>query len=262
MYVAGFLLAVLIGISLGLLGGGGSILAVPILIYAVGMAAKPAIAMSLLVVGTTSLVGSVRHWKGGNVDLRTALVFGVVSMAGSYGGGRLAALLTDTVQLTLFAVVMLAASVSMFRPARPGSEHRTRVRLPLVVAAAAGVGLLTGVVGVGGGFLIVPALVLFGGLPMKQAVGTSLLVIAMNSASGFLAYAGDVRIDWGFTLLFISLAVAGVFGGAALARHVSAGQLRRGFAVFLIAVATFVLVQSAVTTRAHAAQPANTSIDR
>lgn len=256
MQVVVFLLAVLIGISLGLLGGGGSILAVPILIYAAGMATKPAIAMSLLVVGATSLVGSLRHWKAGNLDLRTALVFGVVSMAGSYGGGRLAAQLADTVQLTLFAVVMLAASVSMFRPASPETEHRTRVRLPLVIAAAAGAGLLTGVIGVGGGFLLVPALVLFGGLPMKQAVGTSLLVIAMNSASGFLAYAGVVRIDWGFALLFTGLSVAGVFAGTALARYVSAARLRLGFAVFLIVVAAIVLVQSAITSGAHAAQPA------
>lgn len=252
MHIAGFLLAVLIGVSLGLLGGGGSILAVPILVYAVGMAAKPAIAVSLLVVGATSLVGSMRHWKRGNVDVRTALVFGMVSMAGSYGGGKLAAELTDTVQLTLFAVVMLAASVSMFRPARQESAQPARVRLPFVVASAAGVGVLTGAVGVGGGFLIVPALVLFGGLAMKQAVGTSLLVIAMNSVSGFLAYAGDVRIDWRFTLLFTGLAVAGVFAGSALAHYVSPAQLRRGFAIFLIAVATFVLVQSAIATRAHA----------
>ena len=253
MPIAGLLLAILIGVSLGLLGGGGSILAVPILVYAVGMTAKAAIAVSLLVVGVTSLIGAWRHWKTSNVDPKAAVAFGLVSMAGAYGGGRLAAQLPDRLQLLLFAAVMLVAAVSMFRSKREESEAAAPVRLPLVIAAAAGVGLLTGVVGVGGGFLIVPALVLFGGLTMKRAVGTSLLVIAMNSASGFLAYAGTVRIDWGYTLRFTALAVAGVFLGAALARHVSPAQLRRGFAVFLVAVSAFVLAQTAFTSPAQAA---------
>lgn len=253
MPIAGLLLAILIGASLGLLGGGGSILAVPILVYAVGMTAKPAIAVSLLVVGVTSLIGALRHWRTSNVDPKTAVAFGLVSMAGSYGGGKLAAQLSDRVQLTIFAAVMLAAAVSMFRSKGEEGERAAPARLPLVIAAAAGVGLLTGVVGVGGGFLIVPALVLFGGLTMKRAVGTSLLVIAMNSVSGFLAYAGEVRIDWAYTMLFTALAVAGVFLGSALAQHVSPAQLRRGFAVFLVAVSTFVLAQNALTSPAHAA---------
>ena len=222
----------------------------PILVYAVGMAVKPAIAVSLLVVGTTSLVGSLRHWRAGNVDVRTAVVFGLVSMAGAYGGGRLAAHLADAFQLTLFAIVMLAASVSMFRPSRHEAEPNHRVRVSLVAAAAAGVGVLTGIVGVGGGFLIVPALVLFSGLPMKRAVGTSLLVIAMNSASGFAAYAGEVPIDWTFTSLFTVLAIAGVFAGAALTPYVSAAHLRRSFAVFLVFVATLVLMQGTMGSRA------------
>jgi len=197
--ILGLFLAALIGVSLGLLGGGGSILAVPILLYVVGMATKPAIAASLLVVGTTSLVGSMRHWRASNVDARTAIIFGLVSMAGSYSGGRLAANLSDSFQLVLFAIVMLGASVSMFRSRNDEPAAAPVVRLPLVVVSAAVVGLLTGIVGVGGGFLIVPALVLFSGLPMKRAVGTSLLVIAMNSASGFMAYAGKVPIDWRYT---------------------------------------------------------------
>lgn len=244
MQAAGLLLAVLIGISLGLLGGGGSILAVPILVYALGMSVKPAIAVSLLVVGATSVVGSSRHWSNGNVDLSTAMLFGLVSMAGSYGGGRLATQVTEAFQLTLFAVVMLAAAISMLSRARTESEQNSRLRPALVVVAAAGAGVLTGIVGVGGGFLIVPALVLFGGLPIKRAVGTSLVVIAMNSASGFAAYAGEVRIEWLFTLLFTGFAVAGVFAGTAMTHYVSASQLRRSFAMFLIAGAAFVLVQA------------------
>lgn len=245
MEILGFVLAALIGISLGLLGGGGSILAVPILVYVVGMAAKSAIATSLLVVGTTSLVGAFRHWRAGNIDLRSAALFGVISMIGSFLGGRLAAMVSDNFQLVLFAVVMLGASISMFRSRTDSEDAVTAVRPPtFLFAAAAAVGLLTGVVGVGGGFLIVPALVLLAGLPMKRAVGTSLLVIAMNSASGFLAYAGHVDIDWRYMALFTAIAVIGVFIGSAVVPHVSQGVLKRGFAVFLIAVAGFILYQS------------------
>lgn len=245
MQLFGLALAAVIGISLGLLGGGGSILAVPILVYVVGMEAKTAIAASLLVVGSTSLIGALRHWRANNIDVRTAVVFGIVSMAGSFAGGRVAAFLSDAFQLTLFAVVMLAASVSMFRS---GSNERVTLaaaRLPFIIGAAAVVGLLTGVVGVGGGFLIVPALVLFSGVPMKRAVGTSLLVIAMNSGSGFLAYAGHVNIDWGYTVVFTTLAIAGVFAGSALVPYVSQGALKRSFAAFLIVVAAFILLQNA-----------------
>lgn len=244
MAILGLFLASLIGVSLGLLGGGGSILAVPILLYVVGMATKPAIAASLLVVGTTSLVGAMRHWRASNVDFRTAIIFGLVSMAGSYTGGRVAANVSDTFQLVLFAIVMLGASLSMFRSRNDESTAASVVRLPLVVSAAV-VGFLTGIVGVGGGFLIVPALVLFSGLPMKRAVGTSLLVIAMNSASGFAAYAGKVTIDWRYTALFTALAVAGVFIGSSMVRYVSQSVLKRTFAVFLIAVAGFILLQNA-----------------
>lgn len=252
MEILGLILAALIGVSLGLLGGGGSILAVPILLYVVGMATKPAIAASLLVVGTTSLVGALRHWRAANVDFRAAIIFGLVSMVGSYTGGRLAANVSDAFQLVLFAVVMLGASVSMFRSGHDESTTATSDRLPLVVLSAAVVGLLTGIVGVGGGFLIVPALVLFSGLPMKRAVGTSLPVIAMNSASGFMAYAGKVAIDWRYTGLFTALAVVGVFIGSSMVRYVSQAVLKRTFAIFLIAVAGFILLQNAPSHRRSA----------
>ena len=254
MQLLGLILAAVIGISLGLLGGGGSILAVPILVYVVGMEPKAAIAASLLVVGVTSIIGALRHWRARNIDVRTAVLFGVVSMAGSFVGGRVAAFLSDTFQLTLFAMVMLTASVSMFRSRVDDDAVVAAPRLALVVVAAAVVGLLTGVVGVGGGFLIVPALVLFSGVPMKRAVGTSLLVIAMNSASGFLAYAGHVQIDWSYTALFTSIAIAGVFVGSAALPYVSQSVLKRSFAAFLIAVAGFILVQSAGSRNSTANQ--------
>ena len=246
MPLLGLSLAILIGISLGLLGGGGSILAVPILVYVVGMAAKPAIAVSLLVVGTTSFVGALRHWRAANLEPGTAAVFGLVSMAGAYAGGRMAVGVPDSLQLLLFASVMLTVSVSMFRTGMTGAGGGT-VRMPLVAASAAGVGVLTGVVGVGGGFLIVPALVLFAGMEMRRAVGTSLLVIAMNSMAGFAAYAGTVPIDWTFTAIFTLLATCGVFLGARLVPSVPQRVLRRAFAAFLIVVGSAVLLQNALT---------------
>lgn len=182
--------------TVALLGGGGSILTVPVFVYVLGFGAKEAIAMSFPVVGATSFVGAISHWRAGNVDVSTALLFGFVAMAGSYAGARLAALASGAAQLTLLAVVMLAAAASMLRPQpatsegeATGSENNGR-RLVTVATVGVAVGLLTGFVGIGGGFLIVPALVIFAKTPMKHAIGTSLLVIAMNSTSGFLGHEG------------------------------------------------------------------------
>lgn len=247
----GTALAALVGMSLGLLGGGGSILAVPIFVYALGFEPKPSIAMGLAVVGTTSLFGALRHWRLGNVDLRIALVFGVIAMAGSYGGARLAALLAGTTQLILFAAVMLIAAVFMLRDqprqlpvVGSGGPRERPAPLSLVAAQGAAVGLLTGLVGVGGGFLIVPALVLLARVPMKRAVGTSLLIIAMNSATGFLGYLGQVAVDWRAMLGFTTVAVAGTVAGSRLVGFVSPHQLRRGFGLLLVGMALFILYRS------------------
>jgi uncharacterized protein len=235
-------LAMLIGVSLGLLGGGGSTLAVPVLVYVARLPVKPAIATSLLVVGAAALMGAVRHFRAGNVDGRAALLFGTISMACAYGGARLAVFVSDSVQLVAFALIMFIVAVSMLRPRAPrGSESRPSL-LP-VAAAAAVVGVLTGIVGVGGGFLIVPALVLFAALGMKRAIGTSLVVISANCAAGFLGYVGKVAIDWGIAALFVALAVAGVFIGTALAGRTNELALRKGFAVFLLLVAVLILVE-------------------
>lgn len=244
MIFVGLGLAALIGLSLGLLGGGGSILTVPIFVYVLGFGAKPAIAMTLPVVGFTSLVGALSHWRQGNVDLRVALVFGAVAMIGAYLGARLAFLLTGTQQLAILGVVMLAAAISMMRDRPEGDGSLPRRPLPIILGSALAVGLLTGVVGIGGGFLAVPALVLLARTPMKQAVGTSLLVIAMNSAAGFAGYLGQVQIPWGFLAAFTAVATAGILGGAWLVRFVSQQQLRRAFAIFLLAMAAFVLYQN------------------
>lgn len=248
MALVGFALAALIGLSLGLLGGGGSILTVPVLVYVLGYEAKQAIVMSLVVVGITSLVGAVGHWRAGNVNLKSALIFGVITMLGAYLGARLAVLFTGGLQLTLLAVVMLAAAASMFRApqAEPTSRNVPPPTLPLITIGVVGllVGVLTGVVGIGGGFLIVPALVLLGQVPVKKAIGTSLLVIAMNSASGYLGYIGTVTIPSSFLMGFTAVAVGGILVGTHLVRYVSAGVLKRSFAVFLLVMGGFMLYQN------------------
>ena len=250
MAVVGFALAALIGLSLGLLGGGGSILTVPVLVYVLGYEAKQAIVMSLVVVGITSLVGAVGHWRAGNVNLKSALIFGVITMIGSYLGARLAVLFSGGVQLTLLAVVMLTAAASMFRAPQAEPASLTvpppPTKLPLITIGVVGlmVGVLTGIVGIGGGFLIVPALVLLGRVPVKEAIGTSLLVIAMNSASGYLGYIGTVTIPSSFLMGFTAVAVGGILVGTHLVRYVSAGVLKRSFAVFLLVMGGFMLYQN------------------
>ncbi|HJR67443.1 MAG TPA: sulfite exporter TauE/SafE family protein [Gemmatimonadaceae bacterium] len=249
MDAVGLLLASVMGLSLGLLGGGGSILTVPIFVYVLGYAAKPAIAMSLPVVGATSLVGAFGHWRAGNVNLRQAFSFGIVAMVGAYAGARLAVLVSGVVQLTLLAIVMLGAAMSMLRQtgARPtalGTVDAEPVSRWLVLVVGLAVGMLTGLVGIGGGFLLVPALVLLARLPMKQAVGTSLLVIAMNSASGFAGYVGQVDVPWRFMAMFTTVAIGGILAGTYLVRFVSQRALKRAFAVFLLVMSGVILYQN------------------
>ncbi len=255
MQFLGLALAAIVGLSLGLLGGGGSILTVPIFVYVLGFAAKPAIAMSLPVVGVASLVGAISHWRAGNVNVRIALIFGGVAMVGAYAGARLSVFVSGTMQLTLLAVVMLAAAASMFRSGRStnagtsanvkqadGPDGAMSFGLVLIVGLA--VGLLTGLVGIGGGFLVVPALVVLGRLPMKQAIGTSLVVIAMNSLSGFLGYVGQVSMSWRFVALFTTVAIAGILAGTHLVRFVSQGVLKQAFAVLLVLMGAMMLYRN------------------
>lgn len=248
----GLLLAIFMGLALGLLGGGGSVLAVPILVYALGFGAREAVAASLAVVGLTSLFGVAGHWKADHVRLRVALVFGPIAAVGAYLGARLAGFLSDSVQLSLFAMVMLVAAYFMFRNGKivknggkasaDGSVRRLLLRFAV---PGTGVGLLTGLVGVGGGFLVVPALALLGGIPMETAVGTSLLVVAINSFAGFAGYLGHVEIPWGITSLFTALAIIGTVIGTFLSRYVPQHALKKGFAVLLVAMAIFILYENA-----------------
>ena len=192
--VLALILSGAIGVSLGLLGGGGSILAVPVLVYVAGIEAKESVAMSLAIVGSTSLFGSLLHGRKGKLDLKVAATFGGAGILGAYFGARLTHLVSSGALLLLFATLMLVVAALMIvrqdkRAATDMEKHESN--LALTLTAGLGVGVLTGFLGVGGGFLAVPALVLFAGLPMHLAVGTTLLVIAINSATGFVGHMNE-----------------------------------------------------------------------
>ena len=179
--IIGYLLATLIGFSLGIMGRGGSILTVPILVYVLKMDPKLSIALSLAIVGITSLVGVFNHFRAKNINLKVAALFAPFAMVGTFLGAKISKFMTGEVQLILFAIIMLMASVLMIKGRKEAEEEEKEIKIPLLGAQAIVVGIVTGLVGVGGGFLIVPALVLLTGLSMKRAVGTSLFIIALNS---------------------------------------------------------------------------------
>jgi uncharacterized membrane protein YfcA len=234
------LLAALAGVCLGALGGGGSSLTTPILLYVLGMPAREAIATSMLVVGATSAVGAAQHARDGNVDARTGLTFGLAGMVSALGAGRLAEYLPERVLLALFALLMLATGAAMLRrapPLAPGAAASPA----LAALVGLGTGALTGLVGAGGGFIAVPALVLLLALPMKRAVGTSLLVITLNAFTGFLGHATHVQVDYAVAAALAAASISGTFVGAPLARRIPAERLRGAFAVFVLLVGAWVL---------------------
>lgn len=236
------LLACLIGLSLGLLGGGGSILAVPVLAYGAGLPAKEAIATSLIVVGVTALFALIPHARRGNVAWRTGLFFSVSAMVGAYLGGLAADWFSGTVLLLLFAGMMVVTALAMFR-GRGELSPESDKPLPVLLVVVEGlvVGAATGLVGAGGGFLVVPALVLLGGMEMHKAVGTSLMVIVLKSFAAFAGHAAHVSIDAQLALVVTVSAVAGSGVGAALAKRAPAEQLRKVFAGFVLLMAGYVL---------------------
>ena len=239
-------LSALVGISLGVLGGGGSILTVPILVYVAGMEPKEAIAASLFVVGVTSAAGAVGHARAGRVRWRTGLLFGAAGLAGAFAGGTLGGHLPGDVLLVTFGLMMLVTSLAMIRGRRV-DESRPHGDLPVLRVLPYGllVGLVASIVGAGGGFLVVPALALLGGLPMTVAVGTSLLVIAMNSLGGLVGYLGSVHLPWGLVLAVTAVAVLGSLAGGRLASRIPEGALRRGFGWFVLGMGGLVLLQQA-----------------
>jgi hypothetical protein len=273
MEIIGYIGAILMGLSLGLIGGGGSILTVPILVYLFQVDAVLATAYSLFIVGLTSLVGSFSHIKLGNVHWRTAIVFGIPSIISVFltrsylvpripdpimtfgqdpSGGATLVITKSVGLLLLFAVIMVMAAYSMIKPSKKSGtdtlsnteDVQPQFNYPLILAEGAIVGLVTGLVGAGGGFLIIPALVLLAKLPMKQAVGTSLMIIAAKSLIGFV---GDMRgnevIDWSFLGVFSSIAVVGILLGSWLSKRIPGEKLKPAFGWFVLVMGTYIIIK-------------------
>ena len=262
----GFAASLLIGLSLGLIGGGGSILTVPVLVYLLGVEPVLATAYSLFIVGLTSAVGVYPKYKEGLVDVRTALIFGAPSIAAVFLTRKLIVpaipatvlqlgdwVLTKSVLLMiLFAVLMVAASVSMISDKKNNKETPEAMlsyNYPLIVLEGTVVGLLTGLVGAGGGFLIIPALVMLTKLPMKKAVGTSLLIIAAKSLIGFTGDLSQQTMDWSLLLSVTLMAVLGIFAGNALSKKIEGAQLKKGFGWFVLMMGVYVLIKEAIGSR-------------
>lgn len=244
-------LGLAVGLVLGALGGGGAILTVPILVYLVGQEPSAATAGSLIVVGLTALAGVVSHHPAGNVRFRDGLIFGAIGTLGSLAGSRLSVGLPPHVLMTAFGVLMLSVAVLMVHQWRTGhlaSGRGRRRGLPVLLVTASGVGFLTGVFGVGGGFAVVPALVLALGYAMPVAVGTSLIVIVVNSATALGArVVGGVDIDWPLILLFSVFGALGSLLGARVAARVDSRHLSLAFTILLVAVAAYVLAMNVPT---------------
>ena len=259
--------ALCIGLSLGLLGSGGSILTVPVLVFLIGEGEKVAIAESLAIVGAIAFVGSLPYARRGLVHWRSVLLFGVPGMIGSFLGATVSAYISGTTQLVLFGFIMLAAAFLMFRPPRVDEvleDTETRVAWKIASDGLI-VGAVTGLVGVGGGFLIVPALVLLGGLEIHVAVGTSLTIIALKSATGFVKYLDvladvDLGVDWQLIGIFVLVGVVGSMIGNWLASRTPQALLRRAFAVFLVVMGVFVLYTN-LSIGAASGQPRATAAD-
>jgi len=241
--------ALLVGLSLGLMGSGGSILTVPVLIYLVGEQEKVAIAESLGIVGSISLAGFLPYAFKQQVHWRSVILFGIPGMAGTYGGAMIAGYVSGTFQLMLFAGVMVVAAIMMFRDKKQlqeSGEVEIQHAWWKIVLEGLAVGILTGLVGVGGGFLIVPALVLLGGLPMHLAIGTSLAIIALKSFSGFFKYIEvlenlNLSMDWQLILVFSLIGAVGSFVGKRIGSKISNEGLKKGFAVFLVLMGSYII---------------------
>jgi uncharacterized membrane protein YfcA len=239
----GLALSVLVGFALGLLGGGGSILTVPVLVGILGIEPSRAITMSLVVVGATSAIGAAAAWWRNQLAMRVALAFGAGSVPGALGGAQLTSLVSEANLARLFGGLMLIVAASMLRrpPTAPSRAGEGSV-LP-VAAAGMAVGILTGFLGVGGGFVILPALLWVGRLSMRPAIATSLAVISLSSAAGFIGHLRHTDLDWALTAAVAGLAVAGRLAGQALAHRVATAQLRGVFAALVTAVGLIFLVQ-------------------
>jgi hypothetical protein len=258
--IIGFASAILIGVSLGLIGGGGSILTVPVLVYILGVNPVLATAYSLFVVGSTSLVGAGTYMKKGLVNYKTALVFAIPSFIAVFITRKFLvpalpdplftvgdAIITKNIGIMVFfALIMLAASYSMITAKKcvDCDENEPVVfNFPMIALEGSVVGVITGIVGAGGGFLIIPALVLLAKLPMKMAVGTSLLIIAAKSLIGFLGDLSTQTIDWQLLLIFTALSIVGIFIGSALSKKINEEILKTGFGWFVLAMGIYIITK-------------------
>jgi uncharacterized protein len=260
MEIIGYFASLVIGISLGLIGGGGSILTVPVLYYLFGVNPVLASAYSLFIVGLSSLIGAIPKYRQGQVNLKTALIFGAPSIAAVFATRKFimpaipASVFTignftvtkNILLLVLFALLMIFASVSMIRDKKKPEENKEEKQVfnyPLILVEGAVVGLLTGLVGAGGGFLIIPALVILSKLPMKQAIGTSLLIIAAKSLIGFTGDLSNYTMDWKLLLPVTGLAIAGIFIGDALSKKTDGEKLKKGFGWFVLVMGIYIIIK-------------------
>lgn len=266
MYIAGYLASILIGLSLGLIGGGGSILTVPVLVYLFGIDPILGTAYSLFIVGVTSVIGSISYSRHSLVDVRTAIIFGLPSIVAVFLTRaylvpaipqevlRLGDLIIDRsmMLMLLFAILMLVASIGMIRPTTksPKSPQSalTHRKYPYILILIEGlvVGSLTGLVGAGGGFLIIPALVILGRLPMKQAIGTSLVIISAKSLLGFLGESGLRDLDWSFLLSVTAFAILGIFLGMKLSHRIDGARLKPAFGWFVFVMGIYIILKETI----------------
>jgi uncharacterized membrane protein YfcA len=249
-------LALLVGLLLGLLGGGGSILTLPALVYVVGLDPRDGVAASLLVVGVTSAAAMIMHARSGRVSWKVGAIFGAASMVGAYAGGRVSHLVPPRLLLAAFTALMLVTAVAMMRPRRDGERVTANLRgaaLVRVLGVGVAIGALTGVIGAGGGFVIVPALALLCGLPIRSAVATSLFVIAMNSLAGFAGASAYAMIPWPVVGVMTAAAAIGGVGGAVLTTRVAPKLLRQGFAWFILAIGALMIWKQLPSSIAHGA---------
>lgn len=260
MEMAGYIASLVIGISLGLIGGGGSILTVPVLVYLFGVEPVLATAYSLFIVGASSLVGAIPKYRQGLVNIKTAMIFGIPSIAAVFATRKFIVpmipaevfqigdfVITKSIlMMLLFAVLMVFASVSMIREkSKDNTEESEEQKFNYLVILLEGtiVGILTGLVGAGGGFLIIPALVLLSKLPMKQAVGTSLLIIAAKSLIGFTGDISNYTMDWRLLGIVTVLAIAGIFIGNQLSKKTDSHKLKKGFGWFVLVMGIYIIAK-------------------
>jgi uncharacterized membrane protein YfcA len=262
LVVLGYVGALIIGVVLGLIGGGGSILTVPILVYVLHISPVIATAYSLFVVGTSSLVGAVRNAQKGMVDFRTGIVFAIPALFTVFLTRKYLVpaipdelfsvgdfmVTKDVAIMVFFALIMLLASYSMIKGRKEEVEKEEKItyNYPLIVIEGIVVGVLTGIVGAGGGFLIIPALVLLAKLPMKKAVATSLLIIAVKSLIGFLGDLQNTTIDWPFLLTFTGISVIGIFIGLYLNKFIDGNKLKKGFGWFVLIMGVYIVLKETV----------------